>query len=188
MRPDVRGYAAALGALAAGGLLCLAASAVSWGEARTAGPAGTSVSVTGSELLPAIQGVGLLALAAVLAVHATRRWGRRVVAGLLVAAGLATAALASRIALELSSRVLQHATAPSGAAELSGASSNPAGVLLAVAGGLLVAAAGLAVLVRGSRWPSMGGRYVRAAPGRDSGTSGGRSAWEALDRGEDPTA
>ncbi|NIS33794.1 MAG: Trp biosynthesis-associated membrane protein, partial [Actinobacteria bacterium] len=48
---------------------------------------------------------------------------------------------------------------------------------------------------RGSRWPSMGRKYERSvrtgANGADAagntGGSGARSAWDALDRGDDPT-
>jgi len=184
---SVRGYATTLGALVAGAVLCLVASGMSWGEAQGSGPAPASVTVTGGELLPAAQAVGLLALAAILAVHATRRWGRRVVGGLVVVAGLTTAVWASAIARELPSRVLQRADVPTGAGDLTSASGHAAGALLAIAGGVLIAASGVAVLVKGPRWPGMGARYARPAPER-SAASDARSAWEALDRGEDPTA
>jgi hypothetical protein len=60
--------------------------------------------------------------------------------------------------------------------------------VLCAIGGLAVAAAGAAALARGQRWPAMGARYERPA-----GRSGERpatptGAWDALDRGEDPTA
>jgi hypothetical protein len=55
----------------------------------------------------------------------------------------------------------------------------------AVAGGGLVAAGALVVVLRARGWPQPRSRYE--APART--TSGSpRDAWDALDRGEDPTA
>lgn len=61
------------------------------------------------------------------------------------------------------------------------------GVVLALAGvaslprGALLAAAGVLVAVRGPRWPALGAKYEAPAAPTD------RDAWDALDRGEDPT-
>lgn len=53
--------------------------------------------------------------------------------------------------------------------------------LAALAGALAVAVGGALTAARGRSWPGLGARYERpqAAP---------RTPWEALDRGEDPTA
>ena len=53
--------------------------------------------------------------------------------------------------------------------------------LAALAGALAIAAGGALAAARGRTWPGLGARYERpqAAP---------RTPWEALDRGEDPTA
>ncbi len=71
------------------------------------------------------------------------------------------------------------------------------GGALAVAAGVLGVAAGLVVVRRGWRWPAMGRRYERpggaaepgprlaAAPTTDEERA---AAWQALDRGQDPTA
>jgi hypothetical protein len=53
-----------------------------------------------------------------------------------------------------------------------------------LAGGGLVTAGALAVVVRARGWPQPRSRYVAPAPS-SSGTP--RDAWDALDRGEDPT-
>jgi hypothetical protein len=48
---------------------------------------------------------------------------------------------------------------------------------------VLVGASGLATVLAGHRWPGMGARYERT-PRPSGGTT---DAWNALDRGEDPT-
>ena len=55
----------------------------------------------------------------------------------------------------------------------------------ALIGAVPVAVGGLLVVVRARRWPQPRGRYD-ARPPRESGTP--RDTWDALDRGEDPTA
>jgi hypothetical protein len=55
--------------------------------------------------------------------------------------------------------------------------------LLCTVGGVLVAAAGVFTVVRGSRWPGMGSRYERRGTPRED-----VPLWDALDRGDDPTA
>lgn len=201
MNRGTRAYVAALAVLLCGGLLCIVASGLTWGEATAATRAVPPVSVTGGDLLPAAPATGLLALAAVVAVHAARRWGRRLIGGLLVLAGAGTAAWAAATARDLADQVALHA----GDAAYDAASGQPAGPLLVVAGCLLVAGAGLAVAVRGPGWPGMGARYERAT-GRspvDQATADRAAAdraaadrvmearpaaaWDALDRGEDPT-
>jgi hypothetical protein len=47
--------------------------------------------------------------------------------------------------------------------------------------GALLAATGVLVAVRGPRWPALGARYEAPGPMSE------RDAWDALDRGEDPT-
>ncbi|WP_435871996.1 Trp biosynthesis-associated membrane protein [Micromonospora echinospora] len=63
---------------------------------------------------------------------------------------------------------------------------------LVLAGGLALAAGGAFTALRGDDWPAMGARYERRAapaaePGRPAVERGTRDAWDALDRGEDPT-
>ncbi|MFC0504555.1 Trp biosynthesis-associated membrane protein [Micromonospora costi] len=68
---------------------------------------------------------------------------------------------------------------------------------LSLVGGLLAAGGGALTALRGRRWPAMGARYERpvrkaappAAPPAGGPVTGRRTteAWDALDRGEDPT-
>jgi uncharacterized membrane protein (TIGR02234 family) len=72
--------------------------------------------------------------------------------------------------------------------------------LLTAVAGVLGGAAGLLVVLRGRGWPGMGRRYERAGSGADGRPAAGpaarprtdedraQAAWQALDRGEDPTA
>jgi hypothetical protein len=59
--------------------------------------------------------------------------------------------------------------------------------VLTAAGGLAVAAVGALTIARGGRWPAMGARYERPAQ-RGQPAARPEQLWEALDRGEDPTA
>jgi uncharacterized membrane protein (TIGR02234 family) len=63
--------------------------------------------------------------------------------------------------------------------------------LATVLGGLLVAAAGGLTLARGRDWPGMGARYDRPSGSARPGSARPETEaalWDALDRGDDPTA
>ncbi|MGR6321068.1 Trp biosynthesis-associated membrane protein [Micromonospora soli] len=132
---------------------------------------------TGVDLLPWVSALALVGLAGGGAVLATRGRVRRLLGGLLALVGLAVAA--------------------GGGYGLTG--SFEGGVsrqwpALVLAGGLVAAVGGALTAVRGAGWPAMGARYERPArsaapPGADRPAveRGTRDAWEALDRGEDPT-
>ena len=180
-------YLVVLGVLLAGAVLCLVASGMSWGAAQRADLARTEVQVTGGDLLAFGRAVGLLALAAVIAVHATRRWGRRLVGGLLAAAGVVLAGQAYVTMRDLPDQILRHLEGTTGGADFAGATAAAGGPIIMAVGGVGVAVAGSALAVFGPRWPSMGTRYERPAGSRPSSRSGERAVWDALDRGEDPT-
>jgi len=195
--PTGAGHAAAAGptragrrALAYAVLLCLAGAGLAvfaatrtWAvelTTRAAPLPSAQVTRSGGDLLPWLPALALVGLAGAGAVLASRGIGRRLVGGLLVLVGVGVAA---------------------GGAE-GGFGADPGEVrvawpLLCVLGGLLVAGAGVVTAVRGPRWPAMGARYERAGAGpaesslvADGGRVDGRrtaAAWDALDRGEDPT-
>jgi hypothetical protein len=121
----------------------------------------SSLDQTGSDLVPGLSALALVGLAGAGALLATRGWARRAVGVLVLLVGLGLVALPF-------DRVFDASTAW------------PA---LTAAGGLLVLAGGVAAALRGHRWPGMGARYERA-PKSAGGTT---DAWNALDRGEDPT-
>lgn len=192
---SARGYIATLVVLLAGGVALLVASGLTWGAVEAVGRAVPPVVISGRDVLPVTQAVGLLALAAVVAVHATRRWGRWVIGGLLTLAGTGVAGWAFLVARELPDRLLGHVNGPAADGGLEVTAANTGASTLAAVGGLLVGAAGMAIAIRGPEWPGMGTRYERdqAAPptGRravEPAADHDRDAWKALDRGEDPTA
>jgi uncharacterized membrane protein (TIGR02234 family) len=153
---------------------------------------------TGAEQMPLLVGLALVALAGAGAVLATRGTVRRALGGLLALSGAAVAALA----------VAGRAGLDPGRAAVA-ATIWPAACVL---GGAMIVAAGLAAARHGHRWPAMGLRYERgevppppAEPGAGAGPlpAAGhirphtrrdhpgpvdpRAAWDALDRGDDPT-
>lgn len=181
-------------------LLCLAgAFVVLVGVGRTwasvALPAGpltgeAVVALPGSALAPGLRALGLVGLAGVVALAATRRAGRVVVGVLLVLAG--GGVVAGVLALDLTAAALaseqvRTAGAPGSAATVHGT----AWAWLTAGGGLVLALAGLLTVLRGRSWPGLGNRYdapaASAQPSPGTGAPTERSLWEALDRGEDPT-
>ncbi|WP_036376502.1 Trp biosynthesis-associated membrane protein [Micromonospora sp. ATCC 39149] len=173
-------------------LLCLAGAGLAlWASTRTwsvelaARPAPlppVRAARTGAELLPWLPALAVVGLAGGGAVLATRGVPRRLVGVLLLALGVAVAVGGGYGVV----------------AGFDGAVSRqwPA---LCLVGGLLAALGGGLTTLRGARWPGMGARYERPARGA-AGPAGGEAtagpvtgrrtteAWDALDRGEDPTA
>ena len=176
-------------AVAAG--LALFAASRTWVVETVARPAPLPPQVTtrtGASLVPAIPALALVALAGAGGLLATRAWGRRLVAGLLVVSGVGLVALSI---------------------------GRGGWALAVVAGGLVVAAAGAYAWWRGPNWPSLGVRYERTPAEKpvrspaiavdhrtertesgaessdvqvDSGDEAASQAlWDAIERGEDPT-
>lgn len=150
----------------------------------------------GAQAEPAIAGLALVALAAVAGVLATGGWLRRGIGVLVLAAGAGALVLAWR-GLKATRTVL------SGdfgferwidEVDRWSAQATTALVLTALAGVLLLAA-GTVVVLTGHRMPRMGSRYQRragpdtapaAGPDAPPGAAG-RSLWDELDAGRDPT-
>jgi hypothetical protein len=174
-------------ACAAGAVLALVAAARPWAVELAVRPAplpDLRTERTGGDRYPWLPALAWVGLAGAGAVLATRGTVRRLLGGLLMLAGAGVVA---------------------GAAGGAGAGGSPVWPVLAGLGGLAVVAAGAAAVLRGSRWPAMSARYERpasspepptpepAAPGPAVADREGPAArpellWDALDRGEDPTA
>ncbi|WKU07510.1 Trp biosynthesis-associated membrane protein [Micromonospora sp. HUAS LYJ1] len=168
-------------------LLCLAgAGLAAWAATRT-----WSVEVlargalppsrqerSGADLLPWLSALAFVALAGGGAVLATRGRVRRLLGGLVTLLGLAVAAGGGY-----------------GLVATGGGEAHRQWPALCLLGGLVAAGGGLLTARRGAAWPAMGARYERTVradgPARPGGRpiAGGsnREAWDALDRGEDPT-
>lgn len=184
---NVRGRREAVGAVVLAllaAVLLFVASGAHWAHGTGRRPAGTSfvtvhASVTGHAVAAVVEAVALLALVAAVAVPATRRRGR-VVAGLLVLAG-GVAGVVGSVASRGDARRHVRDALPSGASVVG----DPWWVV-AVVGSLLLAAVGAILVVRGPRWSALSSRYE--PPAKRSALSGDAGTWDALDRGEDPTA
>lgn len=173
---------AAVGLCLLGSALLLLALSRSWLAYRYAAPAplpARQLTVAGSQLAPGARALALLGLAGVAALLATRGLARALVGLLVAVAGFAAAAVVVRVLLAPGRAV----------AGVAAADGEPLGTDLggwpyvALAGGVLVAAAGLLVVVRGRKWAAMPARYDRP----EQAEGGQLSAWDSLDRGEDPT-
>jgi uncharacterized membrane protein (TIGR02234 family) len=161
-----------------------------WSVVVTARPGLSDVRATrtGAEVLPWLPALALVGLAGAGALLATRGRARRILGGVLagVGGGIVAGAVAGRVGLD------------TGVAAGGGVVWPAACVL----GGVLVALGGWRAVRQGHRWPSMGARYERRPadpvgdPGTDQSRAAGpvdtrpvdtRAAWDALDRGDDPT-
>ncbi|ADG88165.1 Trp biosynthesis-associated membrane protein [Thermobispora bispora] len=181
---------------AAGAGLVLFAAGRTWATVAfpSAGPRPVQVALTGADLAASLTAAVLAALAAAVAVFAARGIARKAVAAVLALCGIAIAAAcrngvrvenAASVAREHVTAAVAFGGAPP---EVSVASGWP---IAAVAGGVVLFAAGVAAIVLGGRWPGLSSRFDRPDARRTRGGragSGGRNLWDAIDRGEDPTA
>jgi uncharacterized membrane protein (TIGR02234 family) len=182
-----RSYALTLAACLAGAALSAYAVTRTWSLHLTprTGMSDLRTARTGTDASPWVIGLALVALAGTGALLATRGVARRVLGVLLALAGAGVAAGA----------VYGRATVDPGSA---GAGANVWPVLC-VLGGLIIVAGGVTAARLGHEWPAMSARYDRkpAAPAQytpaakasdaDLAPADHRTAWDALDRGDDPT-
>ena len=183
-----REYLVVIAGLLVGSLACVVLAGSGWATAElTTTLDTTDIQVAGRELVPIAAAVGWLGLAAVVAIHASRRIGRVVIGMLLTAAGLAVSGWAVWRALDL--KAAAERAAASGDAVPTVTGTVPAAAIGTALAGALICAAGIATVLRGSRWPALGRAYERPAT-REAATGAApspREAWGALDRGDDPT-
>ncbi len=148
-----------------------------------------SLVVTGSDLESALPPLALVGLAGVAALAATRGVGRVVVGALLAAAGLAVVVATAGALSEGAAAALARGVRRPGVQVVTndalGFTPWPA---VTLAAGVLLALGGLVVAVRGRRWAALSARYeAPAARAQRPSARPEVEAWEALDRGEDPT-
>ncbi len=123
--------------------------------------------VKGTKVVSGAQALGLVGLAGAVALVATRRWGRVVVGVLVLACGVGVVVAVGR------------ARVPSGAWGWAS---------LTILGGVVLAASGALVTVRGRRWEALSSSYETPAARAEEPPATDKGVWDALDRGEDPTA
>ena len=163
----------------------------------------TEVSVSGSSLAPLTTAAGLVAVASVLAVLAVRGWLRRLVALVVLALSAAALVQTLTVAADQTGQARRWWRVEVGELADTAQATGTGWVAVAVFGLLATMAGAVLVLLRGSTWPGLSTRYdsphgpSRGSPDRlgpapgpsDVGAATTQAdAWQALDRGEDPTA
>ncbi|MCU7723494.1 Trp biosynthesis-associated membrane protein [Actinoplanes sp. KI2] len=183
-----RSYLLSLAACLAGAAVALYAITRTWSVHLTprTGMSDLRDVQTGTDLQPWVTGLAVVALAGTGALLATSGRLRQAVGVLLSLAGLGVivGAIAGRVGLDPGSA--------------RGGTTWP---ILCVAGGVIILAGGVTAVRQGHRWPRMSARYDRkpVPPPRSEPPTGEerdksaavadhRAAWDALDRGDDPTA
>lgn len=164
----------------AGALLVLLAASQQWGSlGRT--------TVTGRQVSAALPALALALLSLAVSVAATRGLLRRFVAAVGVAVATVDVVVAIRARDDIAKSVADRAFAGVSGSVVSSVPHTNGWWVVAVAGGVVAALAFSAVAIAGARWQGMGARYDApraAARAKDPSVA----AWEALDRGDDPTA
>ncbi|MBV9097753.1 MAG: Trp biosynthesis-associated membrane protein [Frankiaceae bacterium] len=168
---------------AAGALMFLLAAGRQWGSATVTGTAHQHVAVTGRQVSSALPAIALALLALAVAVVAASGIVRRLAA----AVGLLVAIAGAGTALRAAGDVTHALRARAFGVDVRTLATHTSGWwLLAASGALASAVAFGAIAVAGGRWQGMGARYdapTAATRPKDPAAS----AWEALDRGDDPT-
>jgi hypothetical protein len=139
----------------------------------TFGAAESVVEISGSSVLPAAAAMPVLLIAGIAAVIGSRGWGRRL-SGVVIGFAALVIVVSAILALFVDGL---SSFAPADARAVTTDSLAP---VLTVAGGLVALVGGVLVAWRGPLWPGLGRSYERR-------TNKPRDAWEALDRGIDPT-
>lgn len=165
-----------------------------WVQALAPDLTGTaqSVDVVGGDAAPAVLALALVGLAAAVTTSLSSRWVRLVTGPVMVLAGIGAGLAALDVRgdpVAASTRAVAAVTGVVGGDAQAAATAWP---LLALVPALALAGIGVLVLLVGGRWPH-GSRYRRtgettaahraADPSQDPA-----AAWDALTRGEDPSA
>ena len=153
--------------------------------------------LTGRDLAPLVTGLGVVGLAGMLGLLATRGRGRAAVAAVIALSGIVVLVEAvRRVGVPGGMRALVDDSGRGGSVPgdaVLAASAYPFWPVLAAVGGLLLAAGGILALLRHRGWPTMSARYdspTGRAAAREPAAMTPRTdaqVWDALDRGEDPT-
>jgi uncharacterized membrane protein (TIGR02234 family) len=182
-----RSSAGAVVCCAIGGLLVLLAGGREWAHATLSGVSGAGdvhLSVTGHGVAPSLPALGLALLALSAAILAASGIMRRAVGVLVLVVAGSAVGVSIGARSDVSAALEHREVGVQGLAVHAGANG---WWLVALIGGLLAVGAGAATVIHAARWSAMGEKYdapTAPKPGRDPAAV----AWDALDRGEDPTA
>jgi uncharacterized membrane protein (TIGR02234 family) len=171
---------------ALGGLLVLLTGGREWAHTSLSGVAGagrSTLSVTGHQVAPSITAVGISLLALAAAILASNGVMRRLAGVLVVLVSGAAIGIAITARGDVSAALRHREVGPTGFTVH--ATANGWWVVTAI-GGVLALSAGVMTVFHSQRWSQMGEKYDAPSaqrPTKDPATV----AWDALDRGEDPT-
>jgi uncharacterized membrane protein (TIGR02234 family) len=171
---------------AVGGALVLLASGRQWAHAAVIAVAGagrTTVSVTGHQAATSLPATGIALLALAVAILAASGPMRRLVGAVVVLIGIAAVGAAIAGQGNVDNALQDQETGTRGLAVH--ASANGWWVV-ALVGGLLALSAGVLTVVRSPAWSRMSAKYDAPSTPKPVADPAGH-AWDALDRGEDPT-
>lgn len=199
---------AVLWAIAVGAII-LGTGAQTWIESTgVSGLSTTSVTTTGNQAAAVVPAMGLVGLAAGIALSMARQIGRWVAGVLLVLAGLAAGLSAVFAVVDPAAAARAQVSAASGTTADAASYVLTVWPWLTLVGGVLLLLCGLAVLVLGRGWsvsrrhesPAATGSATAAATGSAAGTASTTAsgpdaqegldeidAWDELSRGQDPT-
>jgi uncharacterized membrane protein (TIGR02234 family) len=148
--------------------------------------------LTGGDLASGALACAYVGLASVAALVATRGWVRVVVGAVVVAA--AAGALVDVLPLAFGDQLTQRAFEHIARCDETGCSSDrlvdpsfSGWPWLAAGGAVVLGLAGALTVVRGRSWKGLGSSYEVPAA-RPTETATDKGVWDALDRGDDPTA
>ena len=180
----MRGRASALALLLAGGALALVASAQPWWRAIGEG---VSVGFKGSEATGGLsQALAVVVLAGTLLILVLRVRGRRVVGGLLIAAGAGVMVLGALRVRPSADAVRTQVREVTLADQF--ALTGTAWPWVYAAAGLLVLSGAASVIINAPRWRASSRRFERGpGTGPASVAEDPADVWRALDAGVDPT-
>lgn len=185
--------AAVLAVLVAGAAL-LATTPVTWVRATTSTAVRERVDVlaTGATAAPGVTAAGLLVVAAALALALARRWGAVVVAAGIGVGGVLAVVSALAVAADPDRVATAAARAATGVGVIDGVALVRPALWVAVLLGALVVLLGVVVGVVSRSWQRGPLQYDAGRPElrSDAGAPDATppESWDALSRGEDPTA
>jgi uncharacterized membrane protein (TIGR02234 family) len=186
-----------LGVLAGAGLALLAAGRPWVTQTVTDVPGVRALTATGAQAAPGVAALALVAAAGAVVLLIAGRLAARLAGGVVVLAGIGIVASAAVVVADPRSAA---AAAVPGVTGRTGPLADPAAasawVWVAIVAGVLVAAGGALAVARGAAWSVRGRRFDQPSSGvaggrrRDSAAGAGDpvTAWDALSRGDDPTA
>ncbi|HVW79613.1 MAG TPA: Trp biosynthesis-associated membrane protein [Mycobacteriales bacterium] len=185
----MKGLLRSVALVAVGGVLILIASGREWSHTTVQIPAAaaTHVAVTGNAVEPSLSALAIALLALAAGLIAARGVLRRIVGVVIVVIGATAVGVAVAGRGAVSSALTSHEVG--GLAIPAHGSANGWWVVAAL-GAVLAVIAGALAAVRSGGWAAMGRKYDAPDPARPVVAKGDPSdtAWDALDRGEDPTA